>query len=107
MHNGSDAYFDPSEFLAVIEREQVTTLQVVPTMLAFLLDTPGFQQRDLSKLRSIFYASAPMPRELLVRALEAFGPIFVQGYGLTEAGPLVTFLDSVYHSTDDERAFRR
>ncbi|HTW88516.1 MAG TPA: long-chain-fatty-acid--CoA ligase [Candidatus Binataceae bacterium] len=99
--------FDPLEFLTVIEREKVTTLQVVPTMLSFLLDTVGFQQRDLSSLRSIFYASAPMPRELLVRALDAFGPIFAQGYGLTEAGPLVTFLDPAYHSTRDERSFRR
>lgn len=99
--------FDPPEFLAAIERERVTTLQVVPTMLAFLLDTPAFKERNLSGLRSIFYASAPMPRELLVRALGAFGPIFAQGYGLTEAGPLVTFLDAAYHSTEDEGSFRR
>ena len=62
--------FDADRVAADIERHRITTTQVVPTMIAWLLDaTP----RDLSSLRLIWYASAPMPVELLRRGLERFG----------------------------------
>ena len=38
-----------------------------------------------SSLTTIIYGGAPMPEPVLERALAAFGPIFVQIYGLTEA----------------------
>ena len=39
---------------------------------------------DLSSLRMLMYAAAPMPVPLLRRAMAAFGPILVNGYGQTE-----------------------
>jgi acyl-CoA synthetase (AMP-forming)/AMP-acid ligase II len=66
-------------------------------MVAWLLDAAP---RDLSSMRAIWYASAPMPVELLRRGLERFGPVFIQGYGQTESGPLATVLTPAEHDGD-------
>ena len=38
-----------------------------------------------------------MPVELLKQGLQKWGQIFVQGYGMTETSPLLTFLDAADH----------
>jgi acyl-CoA synthetase (AMP-forming)/AMP-acid ligase II len=58
---------------------------MVPTMVAMLADAPERAHCDVSSLRTVIYGGAPMPEPVLERALAAFGPIFVQIYGLTEA----------------------
>ncbi len=42
-----------------------------------------------------------MPTEVLKRGLSVFGPIFIQGYGLTESGPHTTVLSKAAHRTLD------
>jgi long-chain acyl-CoA synthetase len=96
LHDG----FDTGAVLRDIERERITTIQVVPTMIAWLLNHPDLERHDRSSLRLVFYASAPMPVELLRRALDRFGPVFTQAYGQTESGPLVTTLQMEDHSLD-------
>lgn len=102
LHDG----FDTARVLEDIEKHRITTTQVVPTMVAWMLDHPDLHRRDLSSLRLVWYASAPMPVELLRRALAAFGPIFIQGYGQTESGPLVTTLHPDEHETEGPGAAR-
>ena len=89
--------FDPVQALSLIERHRLTTIQVVPTMIAFMLDSPDLERFDTSSLNMMFYASSPMPVELLRRAIAKFGQIFVQGYGQTESGPLTTLLGKEDH----------
>ncbi|MCL5266410.1 MAG: long-chain-fatty-acid--CoA ligase [Chloroflexi bacterium] len=96
--------FDPEGLLRLIQAERVTCVQVVPTMIAFALDLPNVRDFDLSCLRTIFYASAPMPVALLGRAIETFGPIFFQAYGQTESGPLLTVLRKDDHLPDGSEA---
>jgi acyl-CoA synthetase (AMP-forming)/AMP-acid ligase II len=78
--------FDAEETLALIERQRISQLMVVPTMLSRLLEvmdegaTP-----DLSSLRRVHYGTAPTPVATVHRALERFGPILRQQYGLIEA----------------------
>ncbi|MFC5818722.1 acyl-CoA synthetase [Nonomuraea harbinensis] len=72
--------------LDAIERERVTATAVVPTIVYMLLDHPRRADADLSSLRTVIYAGSPMAPEGLRRALEAFGPIFVQTYAGTEPG---------------------
>ncbi|MFQ6673123.1 MAG: AMP-binding protein, partial [Candidatus Tectimicrobiota bacterium] len=93
------AGFDPAQALSLIERHRLSTIQVVPTMIAFMLDLPDLDRFDVSSLNMVFYASSPMPVELLRRAIDKFGSIFVQGYGQTESGPLVTLLGEEDHVT--------
>ncbi len=80
--------FDAREVLASMQRERVTQAHLAPTMVQAMLDVPQCRDFDLSRLHTICYASAPMPVALLRRAIEAFGPIFMQVYGLTESSLL-------------------
>ncbi|HEY5532948.1 MAG TPA: AMP-binding protein, partial [Candidatus Anoxymicrobiaceae bacterium] len=84
--------FDFQEILATAEREKVTHINMVPVLFAWLLDFPDADKYDLSSIKYFSYAGAPMPEEVLRRCVAKFGPIFQQGYGLTEASPLGTML---------------
>ncbi len=88
--------FDAPAVAEELVREQITTTQVVPTMLSWLLDEP-LAESAFPALRMVFYASAPMPVGLLRRGIERLGPIFMQGYGQTESGPLATTLRPEEH----------
>ncbi len=77
--------FEPESFFRLVQEHRVTVSWMVPTMVAMLADAPQRARFDLSSLRTIVYGGAPMPEPVLQRSLAAFGPIFVQIYGLTEA----------------------
>jgi long-chain acyl-CoA synthetase len=89
--------FNPDEILQLLERERITRCQLVPTMLHALLQSPNIDKYDLSSLRLILYAGAPMPVELLKKALTRFQCGFAQLYGQTESGPLTTILKPEDH----------
>jgi acyl-CoA synthetase (AMP-forming)/AMP-acid ligase II len=78
--------FDAEETLALIERQRITQLMVVPTMLRRLLDEmKQGPARDLSSLCRVHYGTAPTPVPTIHEALERFGPILRQQYGMIEA----------------------
>src|SRR5262249_10020247 len=79
------AKFSPREFFRLVELHKATMSWMVPTMVAMLADAPERERFDLSTLHTIIYGGASMPQPVLARALAAFGPIFMQIYGLTEA----------------------
>ena len=79
------AKFSPREFFRLVDEHKATMSWMVPTMVAMLADAPERGSFDLSSLHTVIYGGAPMPEPVLERALAAFGPIFVQIYGLTEA----------------------
>jgi len=89
--------FVPAEFLDAIERYSVTHTNVVPTMLGALLQEPT---RELPTLRTIVYGASPTPRPLLERAIERFGPVFIQYYGQTEAPLCISVLRPEDHVGD-------
>ena len=95
LHRG----FDADDVIRTIERERITAVHLVPTMVAAILDSPRLRDHDLSSLRMLMYAAAPMPLPLLKRALAAFGPILVNGYGQTEIN-LPTLLHAWQHRPD-------
>jgi acyl-CoA synthetase (AMP-forming)/AMP-acid ligase II len=92
--------FNPEEILEYIAREGITRCQMVPTMVHSFLQVPDIKRFDLSSLRLILYAAAPMPVELLKRALEVFPCGFAQLYGQTESGPFTTVLKPEDHILD-------
>lgn len=77
--------FDTTLFLKTVEREKITCVLLVPTMIIMLMQDPNIESTDLSSLKRIFYGTAPMPFDKLQSALEIFGPIMRQNYGLTES----------------------
>jgi acyl-CoA synthetase (AMP-forming)/AMP-acid ligase II len=77
--------FSPASYVAAIERWRPQALNLVPTMLQMLFQTPGIDAADLSSVETIVYGASPMPRPVLEKALDLWGPVFVQYYGQTEA----------------------
>ena len=86
--------FDAKAWLEIVPRERVTHAFVVPTMMKQLIDEPGFASADLSSLTNVAYGGAPMPVQVIRRAIEVFPPSvgFVNAYGQTETTSSLTVL---------------
>lgn len=81
--------FDPDETLELIRREGVTSVPVAPPVVSAWLRHPD-PAPGLASVRMLLSGAGPLPEET-VRAFEARTGVAVeQGYGLTEAGPVVT-----------------
>jgi len=89
--------FDPFRLLEIIEKDRITRLLVVPTILYLLLDIMKQKKYDLSSLNRVTYAASPMDPTRLKEALEVFGPILEQTYGQTEGTGLLTRLSKGDH----------
>jgi O-succinylbenzoic acid--CoA ligase len=76
--------FDAAATAATIERQGVTIVSLVPTMLARLLDAGA----PLERLRCAVIGGAAAPRSLIERALDAGAPV-APTYGLTETASQV------------------
>lgn len=57
--------FTPKDVLHVIEKEQVTAVMLVPTMVNMLLHSADFEKYDTSSLRLMLYGASPMVTGLL------------------------------------------
>lgn len=83
--------WDAERALELIERERVTTFGGVPAMVWQVLESPSFEKRDTSSVRSIGYGGAPAPPELVRRIESMFpGRSPSNGYGLTETSSVTT-----------------
>lgn len=90
--------FDPSVWMTAVASGQVTRSGLAPTMLRMVLDHPDFDSALLTSLRQISYGGAPIPSNLLQRALAALPHIgFIQSYGQTETSGLATQLGPADH----------
>lgn len=99
--------FNPQEMFEVIQREKITQTYVVPTMIFRMVEFPDANNYDYSSLRRVIYGSSSIPVTVLRKAIEKFGGIFHQLYGLTEAHVL-TLLPNDDHVTEgSEREVRR
>jgi 2-furoate---CoA ligase len=77
--------WDPVEALALVEREQISTMFLVPTMYHDLLRASGFDARRLASLHSLGTAGMVIRADLSTEIREAFGPLpFVNVYGCSE-----------------------
>ena len=87
--------FDAEEFLALIERERIDTIFMVPTMFIRLMKLPEEVRKkyDMSSLRHIIHAAAPCPADVKRAMIEWWGPVIYEFYGSTESGA-VTFATS-------------
>lgn len=96
------AKFEIEGLMTLIEAQKVTTMTLVPTMCQMILDHPRFEAFDTTSLRCITYGSAPMPIGLMRRLIEELpGVTFCQGYGMTEAAPVICILGPEDHISPD------
>ena len=83
--------FDPGKALEVIDRDQVTIFEGVPTMYGAMLHHPAVQDTDKSSLRTCVSGGSSLPGETLREFEETFGVQLLEGYGLSETSPVASF----------------
>lgn len=89
--------FDPRAWLEAVHKENVTHAFVVPTMLKRIMEQPDFARYDLSSLQLIAYGAAPMPYEVVRRAVDLFDCGLMNAYGQTESTSSITYLGPEDH----------
>ena len=100
------AVFDPEDILKPSSANGVEAAHFAPLMIQRMLDVLESKSYDLTSLRCVHYASAPMPVPLLRRALDRMGPIFAQVYGMTEC-ICGTILKPQFHLAEGSDVERR
>ncbi len=96
--------FDVDEVLAFIEQEKVTNTLLVPTMVNLLASSGRIANYDVSSMKSMLYGASPMPESVLMSAMEQMPTAsFAQGYGQTEASPIITSLGPEFHIAGGEK----
>ena len=84
--------YHPDVVLNIIEQEKVTRLPAGPTVFNGLMGFEGFAGRDISSLVTAYSGSAPLPEETLKQWEELTGCPILEGYGQSEAGPVLTYV---------------
>jgi len=92
--------FNAKEVLDLLSRQRITVCLLVPTMINTLLQGVSIERYDLSHFRLLLYGGSPMPIELLRKAMGTLKCQFLQLYGQTETGPLITVLKPEDHVPD-------
>jgi long-chain acyl-CoA synthetase len=83
--------FDPQKAMEILERDEVTIFQGVPTMYVGLVRLPEDQRGDTSSLRLCISGGSALPVEVLKGFEEVFGTKILEGYGLSETSPVASF----------------
>ncbi len=81
--------FDPEGSLDIIEDEAISVVPVAPPVVAYWMGVPGLEDR-LGPVRLVLSGSAPLDPELTAAFTARTSIDIHQGYGLTEAAPVVT-----------------
>jgi acyl-CoA synthetase (AMP-forming)/AMP-acid ligase II len=99
--------FDPQAWLEAVQNERVTHSFVVPTMLKRIMEHPDFAKYDLSSLKLITYGAAPMPYEVIRKAVDVFTCGLMNAYGQTESTSTLTYLGPEDHQIPKEEGPER
>ncbi len=91
--------FHPLAVLDLIEKHNVTTALLVPTMINAVIHQPEVATANLSSLEKIAYGASPIPPSLLAEAINTFHCDFLQLYGMTETSA-ATVLRPEHHDPD-------
>jgi acyl-CoA synthetase (AMP-forming)/AMP-acid ligase II len=99
--------FEVKEWMGTIQREKATRAMLVPTMLKRVIDDPDFGKYDLSSIKVITYGAAPMPFEVISKAIKIMPWVrFINAFGQTETASTITTLgpeDHIIEGTEEQR----
>jgi long-chain acyl-CoA synthetase len=83
--------YQPEAVLAAVERERIGVFPGSPTVFVALMAHPAFARTDWRSVHRCYSGSAPLAAATLERWRDAVGAPVHEGYGLTEAGPVLSF----------------
>jgi long-chain acyl-CoA synthetase len=82
--------FQLDECLKLISKEKPTVMPAVPTIFTAIMNHPKLAKFDVSSLKFCISGGAPLPLEVKLKFEELTKAQVVEGYGLSEASPVVT-----------------
>lgn len=91
--------FDPEMIVRVIERDRVSFVLGVPTMLSVLIETVEKTGADMSSVERVMSGGAMVAPELCRKSRETFGASIQIVYGQTESSPVIT---QAWHDDSDD-----
>jgi acyl-CoA synthetase (AMP-forming)/AMP-acid ligase II len=83
--------FDLEQMLQLIQQHRISYMHLVPPIVLGLTKHPLVSQVDLSSLRCVVSAAAPLGGAQQQACSERLKCIVTQGYGMTEASPVTHF----------------
>ncbi len=81
---------DMAGFVKELSKYQVNSFPAVNTLYNGLLNTPGFDKLDFSKLKSAFGGGMATQKAVADKWLKVTGCALSEGYGLSETSPTLT-----------------
>jgi long-chain acyl-CoA synthetase len=81
--------FEMKQFLATIRRTRPTQFFGVPTIYSAMIALPEKEAPDLSAMKTCISGGAPLPFEVRDQFEHRYGCRLVEGYGLSEASPII------------------
>lgn len=82
--------FELTQVLETIQRKRPTLFPAVPTIFTAINHCPDRDRYDLASIRLCISGGAPLPMEVKETFERLTGAVLFEGYGLTEAAPVVT-----------------
>lgn len=82
----------PQRLLALLVEHRATHLSMVPTVMQWLLSSPGVSPGDFESVEMAAYGGSPISETVMLEAQRVFGADLIQGYGLTETSGATTIL---------------
>jgi len=79
--------FDMDVFLRLVQDYGVEQIFVAPPVALGLAKHPSVDSYDLSRLKKVFSAAAPLGADVAAACAERVGAVVLQGYGMTELSP--------------------
>ena len=78
-----------SQFWSLIKKNNITYIEIVPSILLALLNTPYSEDEfmNVNSLKFIGCGSSTLPKDLQTRFMEKYGIKVANLYGLSETGP--------------------
>ena len=83
--------YRPDWVMDCIEQQRITRLPAGPTVFNSLLAFDGISRERVASLRCAYSGSAPLAQETLSRWEKLTGVPIFEGYGQTEAGPVLSY----------------
>lgn len=85
------ARFSPAATLDLIIKNNIQVLVAVPTMYALLANCKSVSRESMASVMYAISGGEPLPLALLEKYKTDFGVDMLEGFGLTETSPMVSF----------------
>lgn len=85
------ARYVPEDVLAAVGRERISVFPGSPTVFTGLMAHPRFTATDWGTVHTCYSGASALAEETLRRWRDAVGAPVYEGYGQTEAGPVLSF----------------